>query len=60
MESRAQFVGWQLGPSASLTLTVHDHTRDTEHGDHAGDTEELGPPHDHVRYGFDGHLDDTL
>jgi hypothetical protein len=40
-------------------LPVHDDTGGAEHGDDAGDTEELGPPHDHLRYGLDGYVDDA-
>jgi hypothetical protein len=49
MQSRPQLVGRQLGPGAPLALAVHDHTGGAEDGDDAGDTEELGPPHDHLR-----------
>jgi hypothetical protein len=40
-------------------LAVHGDTRRAEHGDDAGDTEQLGPPHDHLRYGLDDWLDDA-
>ncbi len=50
MQPCTKLVGGQLRPDASLTLAVHDDARHTEHGDHAGDTEQLRPPHDHVRY----------
>jgi hypothetical protein len=40
-------------------MAVDGDTGGTEHGDDAGDTEELGPPHDHLRYGLDGCLDDA-
>jgi hypothetical protein len=50
MESCAQLVGGQLRPVTPPALTVHGDPRGTQDRDHAGDTEELCPPHDHVRY----------
>jgi hypothetical protein len=49
VEPGSQLVGRQLAPGTPSSLTEHDDTGGAEHGDHAGDTEELGPPHDHVR-----------
>ena len=49
MKPRPQLVGRQLGPGAPLALSVHDHASGAEHRHDAGDTEELGPPHDHLR-----------
>jgi hypothetical protein len=40
-------------------LAVDGDTGGTEHSDDAGDTQELGPPHDHLRYGLDGCLHDA-
>ncbi len=59
MQPRPQLVGWQLGPGSPLTLAVRGDTRGAEHGDDAGDTEEFGPPHDHLRYGLDDWLHDA-
>ena len=59
VQACAQLVGWELGPGSPLTLAVHDDAGGAEHGDDACDTEELGPPHDHLRYGLDGCLDDA-
>jgi hypothetical protein len=50
MEPRPQLVGGQLRPLTSPALTVHRDTGGAEDRDHAGDTEELRPPHGHVRY----------
>jgi hypothetical protein len=50
MEPSAQLVGGQLRPVTPPALTVHGDPRGTQDRDHAGDTEELCPPHDHVRY----------
>ena len=49
VETRTQFVGRYLRPGSPLTLAVHDHTGGTENSDHAGQTEQLRPPHEHVR-----------
>jgi hypothetical protein len=49
VQASAQFVGWQLGPGSPVALAVHGDTGGAEHGDDASDTEQLGPPHDHLR-----------
>ena len=59
MKTRTKLIGRQLDPVTPLTSLVHDDTRGTEHGEYAGDSEELGPTHDDVRYGTDDRLDDT-
>ena len=58
-KTRTKLIRRQLDPVTTLTSLIHDDTRGTEHGEHAGDSEELGPAHDHVRYGTDDRLDDT-
>ncbi len=49
MEARPQLVGRQLHPGPLASPLVGHGTGGAEHGDHTGDTEYLGPPHEHVR-----------
>jgi len=49
MEARAQLVGRQLHPGPTVPALVGDSSGGAEHGDHTGDTEDLGPPHEHLR-----------
>ena len=59
VKARAELVRWQLDPIAALTSLVHHDARGTENGEYARDSEELGPAHDHLRYGTHGRFDDT-
>ncbi len=59
VKALAELVGRQLHPVTTLTSLVHDHTGCTEHRQEAGDSEDLGPSHDHLRYGTDDRLDDA-
>jgi hypothetical protein len=49
MQAGAEFVGWELDPRPLPVALVGDGTRRAEHGDHAGDSEDLGPTHERVR-----------
>jgi hypothetical protein len=49
VEPRSQFVRWEFDPPTLVPALVGDRSRRAEHGDHTGDSEDLGPPHEHVR-----------
>ncbi len=49
VESGPEFVGRQLHPLALLTPLIRNRAGGAEHGDHTGDSENLGPPHERVR-----------
>jgi hypothetical protein len=49
VKTRTKLIRGHLDPVTPLTSLVHDDTRGAEYGEYAGNSEELGPAHDHVR-----------
>jgi hypothetical protein len=49
VQALSKLIGGNLGPGPTLALAIHRDTGGTEHGDHAGNTEQLCPPHDRLR-----------
>lgn len=50
METIAEFVGRDVSPLPAMATLIHGDAGGTEHGDDPSDTENLGPPHNHLRY----------